>query len=128
MGAEVLAGHTDLDAIGDKAYISEPIAAALRAERGIALLTVPRTNQHRQLPPAIASLLNGLRQIIETVNHQLDDQFHIETNHAGVPPGPFRGLCARLHAKLAAHTLCLYLNRLLGNPAYRRIKALAYAH
>src|SRR5919199_6004683 len=27
----------------------------------------------------------------------------------------FRGLCTRLHTKLAAHTLWIYLNRFLGN-------------
>jgi len=78
----------------------------------IRLLTLPRANQHTQLPPTVRRLINHVRQIIETVNGQLTEQFGIETNHAQ----SFWGLCARLYTKLTAHTLCLYLNRLLGNP------------
>ncbi|MGI8550533.1 MAG: IS982 family transposase [Dehalococcoidia bacterium] len=124
VGAELLAEHTDLRAIADKAYISQEIATALWEERGIALLTVPRRNQKQRLPPQIARLFNRFRQIIETVNNQLGTQFAIETNHART----FVGLCARLHAKLAAHTLCVYLNRLLGNPEVLHIKELAFAN
>jgi hypothetical protein len=31
-----------------------------------------------------------------------------------------------LYTKLTAHTLCIYLNRLLDNPDWLRIKALAF--
>ena len=52
------------------------------------------------------------RRLIETVNGQLTEQFHIELNHSHT----FSGICARLATKLTAHTLSVYLNRLLGNP------------
>jgi hypothetical protein len=74
------------------------------------------------LPPEVEHLINSVRQIIETVNGQLTEQFNIETNHAHT----FWGLCTRLHTKLAAHTLCIYLNRLLGNPNFLQVKALAF--
>lgn len=122
VGQELLAAHTDLAALGDKAYISAAVAEALWDERRVALLTVPRRNQARQLPERLRRLVNGARQIVETVNGQLDEQFRIETNHAHT----FGGLCARLHTKLAAHTLCVYLNRLLGVAAFLHIKALAF--
>ena len=122
VGEELLSEHADLDVIADKAYISEVVAAALWEQRQIALLTVPRRNQKRQLPPTVRRMLNGARQIIETVNDQLDEQFHIEVNHAHT----FPGLAARLHSKLAAHTLCLYLNHLLGKDNILQIKALAF--
>jgi transposase len=122
VGEELLWEHANLDVIGDKAYISDAVAAALWEQRHIALLTVPRRNQKRQLPPAICRMLNGARQIIETVNDQLKEQFQVEVNHAHT----FPGLAARLHTKLAAHTLCLYLNRLLGNDDILQIKALAF--
>jgi hypothetical protein len=48
----------------------------------------------------------------------------IEANHAKT----FWGLCARLYSKLTAHTLCVYLNRLLGCTDYLQIKKLAFAH
>jgi len=121
-GQELLAEHADLAALGDKAYISAAVAQALWDERRIRLLTVPRRNQARQLPAPLRRLLNGARQIVETVNDQLGEQFHIETNHAHT----FPGLCARLHTKLTAHTLCLYLNRLLGVADFLRIKELAF--
>jgi hypothetical protein len=122
VGTELLAAHTDLTVVGDKAYISAPVAAALWARNRIRLLTVPRRNQTPQLPAPICRLLNSSRQIVETVNGQLVEQFHLQTNHAHT----FPGLCARLHTKLAAHTLCIYLNRLLGHADPLHIKALAF--
>jgi hypothetical protein len=65
---------------------------------------------------------NVVRQLIETVNGQLTQQFNIETNRAHT----FGGLCARLYAKLTAHTLCVYINRLMGKPDFLRIKSLAF--
>ena len=122
IGAELLGAQRDLAAIGDKAYISAPLAAALAAEQGVALLTVPRRNQRAPCPPATAALLNRWRQIIETVNAQLTEQFTLGRHHAHT----FQGLCARLYTKLAAHTLCIHLNRLLGTPDWLHIKALAF--
>jgi hypothetical protein len=122
VGAELLAGHTDLEVVGDKAYVSAPVAAELWARNRVVLHTVPRRNQAHQLPAPIRRLLNSARQIVETVNGQLVEQFHLQINHAH----SFAGLCARLHTKLAAHTLCVYLNRLLGNPDYLHVKALAF--
>lgn len=122
VGVELLREHTDLTVLGDKAYISAAEAAELWQQHRIRLLTLPRRNMKQQLPAAVARTLNGARQIIETVNGQLTEQFGVETNHAHT----FWGLCARLWAKLTAHTLCIYLNRLLGNPHWLQIKALAF--
>jgi len=122
VGYELLLEHTGLDVLGDKGYISAPKAAELWQHNRIRLLTIPRRNQKQQLPPAQRRLFNAVRQIIETVNAQLSGQFDIETNHAHT----FWGLCTRLHTKLAAHTLCIYINRLLGKPDFLQIKALAF--
>ena len=122
VGEELLRAQQDLAAIGDKGYISAPLAAALQAEQGVTLLTVPRRNQRRQLPEAARRLLNRWRQIVETVNDQLTEQFHLGRHHAHT----FWGLCARLYTKLAAHTLCIYLNRLLGAPDCLQLKPLAF--
>ncbi len=121
VGEELLGAQRDLAAIGDKGYIGAALADALRDERGVLLLTVPRRNQRQQLPPAVAALRNRWRQIVETVNDQLTEQFAVGRHHAHT----FWGLCARLYTKLAAHTLCIYLNRLLGAPDWLQIKALA---
>jgi hypothetical protein len=122
VGLELLEPYTDLDVIGDKAYISAAEAARLWAEQRIRLRTLPRKNQAEQPTVGERKTLNGKRQIIETVNGQLKEQWNIETNHAHT----FWGLCTRLWTKLTAHTLCIYINRLLGNDHFLRIKALAF--
>src|SRR5581483_4891235 len=106
----------------DKAYISAAKAAQLWQENRVVLKTIPRRNQQKQLPRTTQRLFNAVRQMIETVNAQLSNQFHIEVNHAHT----FWGLCTRLYTKLAAHTLCIYISRLLGKPAFLQIKALAF--
>lgn len=122
VGFEMLTEHTDLDVLGDKAYISAEKAAQLWQHNRVRLRTIPRRNQKKQLPDHLKRIHNKVRQIIETVNGQLSEQFNIEKNHAHT----FWGLCTRLYTKLTAHTLCIYLNRLLGNSNFLQIKALAF--
>lgn len=122
VGAELLAEQRDLLVLGDKAYYSAAVAAALQAEAGVTLFALPRASQRVQVPPAAVALHTCCRQIIETVNGQLSEQLHVEANHAKT----FWGLCTRLYSKLTAHTLCVYLNRLLGSPDCLQIKALAF--
>jgi len=121
-GVDILSDHTDLTVLGDKAYINAAIAEALQRLNRIRLLTLPRRNQKRQLSAAVRHLYNRVRQIIETVNGQLSEQFNLEENHAH----SFLGLCTRLYTKLTAHTLCIYINRLIGKPDFLQIKSLAF--
>jgi hypothetical protein len=124
VGVELLAEHSHLEVWGDKAYISAPIAAELARTRDVQLHTLPRSNQSRrgQVAPTVRKRFNGAREIIETVNQQLTAQLHVETNHAHT----CFGLTARLYTKLTAHTICLYLNRLLGKSAWLPIKSLVF--
>jgi len=122
LGFQMLSEHTDLDVLGDKGYISAEKAAQLWKHNRVRLRTIPRRNQKVQIPKHLKKLYNKVRQIIETVNGQLSEQFNIEHNHAHT----FWGLCTRLYTQLSAHTLCIYLNRILGNPDYLQIKALAF--
>lgn len=121
-GFELLSEHTDLGVLGDKAYISAPRAAELWSNNSIRLRTIPRANQKEQVSGTFKHLHNAIRQLFETVNGQMSGQFAIEKNYAH----NFWGLCTRLFSKLTAHTLCIYLNRLLGKPGYLQIKALAF--
>lgn len=121
-GVELLEEHTDLLTLGDKAFISQAVAARLWEENRIEMLTLPRRNAQQQVSPAVRRLINGARQVVETVNSQLTEQFGIERNHAQ----SFWGLTARLLTKLTAHTLCLYLNRCLAKPDVLQIKHLAF--
>jgi len=120
---ELLENHFHRDVIGDKAYVSAPLTAQLLRDQNLHLIAMPRRNQKRQIPKHIQTLFNSVRQIIETVNGQLTEQFHIEHNHAH----SFLGLCARLLSKLTAHTLCIYINRLMGKSNFLQIKALAFS-
>lgn len=122
VGHELLAHHTDVDVVGDKAYLDGTVQAALVQQKRLRLITLPRRNQRQQLDRATQRLINGARQIIETVHGQLAEQFHIEVNHAHT----FWGLCARLYSKLTAHTLCIYINRLLGRADFLQVKQLAF--
>ena len=122
IGRELLEEHCNRIVIGDKAYISAPVADELWQHNRIRLLSNPRSNQKKQISASARRLYNRVRQIIETVNNQLSAQFSIETNHAHT----FRGLCARLYTKLTAHTMCIYINRLLGVHDFLQIKKLAF--
>jgi hypothetical protein len=57
---------------------------------GVRLLAARRTKQHQPWSPTLGRLLTRFRQIIETVNQQLTDQFTIEQTVAC----SFSGLCA----------------------------------
>ncbi len=122
IGFEMLTAHTDLDVLGDKGYISAEKAAELWRKNRVRLRTIPRRNQKKQRSTYWKKVHNTIRQIIETVNGQLSEQFNIEQNHAHT----FWGLCTRLYTKLTAHTLCIYINRLMGKPDFLKIKALAF--
>lgn len=98
------------------------MANALLQGNHVCLMTVPSSNQKRQLPQAVAECLRRVRQVIETVNSQLAEQFNLQTNHAHT----FWGLCARLYTKLTSHTLCVYINRLLGKADFLYIKKFAF--
>jgi hypothetical protein len=110
--AQLLADKAGLTVLGDKGYINGPLQARLATAHDLALLTPKRRNQLVQLPEALTKAINHFRQIIETVNSQLVGQFNLQRNRAK----SVGGLCARVQAKLAAHTLGLYLNYLLGRP------------
>jgi len=109
---QLLLDKHGLTVLGDKAYLNAAVQALLAWRNGVVLLTPKRANQREQLPARLTHAITHFRQAIETVNSQLAGQFRIEHNWAKC----VSGLCARVQAKLAAHTLGLYLNCLLGRP------------
>jgi hypothetical protein len=82
VGEELLANHPNLDVIGDRGYISAKTASNLLRQNDIKLFTLPRRNQKQQLPEVIERLINSVRQIIETMNGQLAEQFNVERTYA----------------------------------------------
>ena len=109
---QLLIDKAGLTVLGDKGYIDAALQALLAWHNDLVLLTPKRKNQRAQLPAALTAAINHFRQVIETVNSQLVEQFHLQRNRAK----SVSGLCGRVQAKLAAHTLGVYLNCLLGRP------------
>lgn len=79
---DLLEDKRDLSVMDDKGFIKAELARDLLERRGIRLLTLPRANQKHQVSGEVRRLFNQVRQIIETVNGQLTEQFQIEINHA----------------------------------------------
>jgi hypothetical protein len=119
---DMLPSHPGRTFLADKGYVSTDLEASVHAQ-GVRLIALRRANQHAQFPVTLTRLISQFRQIIETVNGQLADQFGLEQNYAH----SFWGLCARMYTKLTAHTLCVYVNRVLGHPDWLQIKHLAFA-
>ena len=112
LAEQLLLDKHRLTALGDKAYLNAALQHLLAWRNDLVLLTPTRANQRAQLPAALTRAISHFRQAIETVNSQLAGQFRIERNWAKC----VSGLCARIQAKLTAHTLGVYLNCRLGRP------------
>lgn len=119
--ADMLPRQKGRKVVADKGYVSAPLAQELKAN-DVTLIALRRANQREPLPAELTRLIARYRQIIETVNSQLVDQLSVQRTGAH----SFWGLCARLYTSLTAHTLCIQLNRLLGNPDWLQIKGLAF--
>ncbi len=63
--------------IGDKGDLSQPLQADLAAA-GITLETPLRSNMNHPRPAAIVHFGQRVRRLIETVNSQLAQRFHLE--------------------------------------------------
>lgn len=112
LSEQLLIDKAGLTVLGDKGYLNAALQELLAWHNDLTLLTPKRANQRVQLSAALTAAINHFRQIIETVNSQLVEQFRLQRNRAK----SVSGLCARVQAKLAAHTLGVYLNCLLGQP------------
>jgi hypothetical protein len=112
LAEQLLIDKAGLVVLGDKGYVNGPLQQLLAWRNGLTLLTPKRKNQQAQLPAALTRAINEARQIVETVNSQLVGQCHLQRNRAK----SVCGLATRVAAKLAAHTLGLYLNYRAGRP------------
>ncbi len=111
LAEQLLIGQRDLNA---------PLQALLAHRNHLHLLTPARRNQRTPQDGPLPGLIAHFRQAIETLNSQLAEHLQVEHNRAKSVPG----LCARIQAKLTAHTVGLLLNCLCGRPL-RSLKALA---
>ena len=112
LAEQLLIDKAGLTVLGDKGDINGPLHHLLATRNDLTVLTPKRRNQQEQRSAALTRAINQARQMIETVNSQLVDQCHLQRNRAKSVPG----LVTRIHAKMAAHTLGLYLNHCLSRP------------
>lgn len=119
---EWLYKHSGRRILADKGFTHYEMSQRL-LEQSVQLLAMSRQNQSKHpLPVELKRIIPRWREICETVNSQLVQQFKIQRNHAR----SFYGFCARLLAKLTAHTFCVYLNRLFAQAEFLHIKKLAF--
>lgn len=92
-------------ALGDKAFLDEEMQTAYRDQYGLRLLTPLRANMSPN-DFVLPQTLNGLRQLVETVNGQLVERFKVQEMRVR------KGwtLLARWFRKILAHTVCVWLN------------------
>lgn len=97
--------------IGDKGFIRPSLKKRL-AKQGLDLQTSLRKNMKDLRPKSVMKSLMKTRRLTETVIGQLSERFHIEKVRAR----DLWHLTNRVIRKLLAHTVGVFLNKLLGNP------------
>lgn len=99
--------------LGDGAYNDAALQSYLEQKHSLKLLAPVKANQEpiRSKPAQVQ--INRLRLICETINAQLQEQLHLSKHYAKSS----WGLMTRIAAKVAAHSIGMMVNTLLGKPA-----------
>jgi hypothetical protein len=97
--------------ISDKGLIRPTLKEEL-AKQGLDLQTPLRKNMKDPRPKEVVKLFMKTRRLIETVISQLSEHFHIEKVRAR----DLWHLTNRFVRKILAHTIGVFLNKLLGHP------------
>jgi IS5 family transposase len=98
--------------IADKGLIGADYQNELREYSGIDLQTAVRSNMEEKRENNFIKWLTSTRRLVETVIGQLTDRFQIETVRAR----KLWYLTNRIARKVLAHTVCMCINKNLGNP------------
>lgn len=98
--------------IADKGLIGTDYKNQLREFAGIDLQTAVRANMKETRSDKFVSWLKSTRRLVETVIGQLTDRFNIEKVRAK----KLWCLTNRIARKVLAHTVCVFINKQLGNP------------
>jgi hypothetical protein len=96
--------------LGDKAYNDKKLQEELKNQLGILLWAPRKINQKPTESRETTKANNKIRLMIETVNAQLQEQFHLTKHYAKSQ----WGLITRIAAKITAHTIGLLINKLYG--------------
>lgn len=98
--------------IADKGLIGAEFKQTLYEYTGVDLQTSVRSNMTETRPFSFVSWLKSTRRLVETVIGQLAERFNMETVRAR----KLWHLTNRIARKVLAHTLCIFINKQLGNP------------
>lgn len=98
--------------IADKGLIGAEYQKELREYSGIDLQTAVRSNMEEKRPKSFIKWLTSTRRLVETVIGQLADRFQIEKVRAR----KLWYLTNRIARKVLAHTVCVCINKKIGNP------------
>ena len=117
LSAQLLQDQTGLTVLGDEAYLSAALRERLRhpcagTRNGVDLLAPTKANARAPMATPLVRRIAHFRQAIETLNSQLAGQCNVERYRAKC----LSGLCARVQATLAAHTLGISLNQQADQP------------
>jgi len=107
----VVAHLSNCVVFADKGFVDQEPAQRLQERQGVLVLTPKRSNQKEQAPLQ-NYVVNAYRPLIETVFSQLVDHMHLQDlgSKTGV------GLCKRIIGVMAAFTMGIYINFVLGRP------------
>lgn len=83
-----------------------------RTRYGAEVICPPQPSSRAAWPPAHKRWLASIRQIVETVIDKLQHVFRLGQDR----PHDLTGFQARLAAKIALYSFCIWLNRQLGRP------------
>lgn len=99
---------------GDKAYSDQAMQTDLLREHSIRLKAPLKNNQtvkNRHQNQFVSSKLDNVKRLmVEQVNSQLQEQFHLSKHYAK----SVQGLFTRIAAKVTAHTIGILINVMLG--------------
>lgn len=98
--------------IGDKGYLGQQFQEELQLFENIQLETPKRCNMKDERSEKFVKCLMSKRRLVETVIGQLTERFHIQKIRAR----DLWHLTNRVTRKIMAHTIGVFLNRLLGRP------------
>jgi len=98
--------------LGDKGYNDAKLEQILKEQFYLQLWSPRKRNQKRIESKQSVKSKNCLRLMVETINAQLQEQFHLSKHYAKSQLGFF----ARTAAKVTAHTFGIFINTLFDRP------------
>lgn len=98
-------------ALGDKAYNDHDLQTYLEEHLNLILWAPKKKNQKQQVTN-LDKTKSRMRLMVEIVNAQVQEQFHLTKHYAKSEWGLF----TRIASKITAHTLGIIINKILGRP------------